>query len=99
MDFREMAAKAGYKPKLAWTVGEVSIITGIPVSTVRDDIRTGKLKASTIGERKKVVRAEWVEDWLGGDDAAPEGPTVAEALMEVAQQIDMLRRDLAAMAR
>ena len=78
---------------------EVSIITGIPVSTVRDDIRTGKLKASTIGQRKKMVRAEWVEDWLGGGDAAPEGPTVAEALMEVAQQIAMLRRDLAAMAR
>ena len=38
MDFREMAAKAGYKPKLTWTVGEVSIITGIPVSTVRDCI-------------------------------------------------------------
>lgn len=68
MTFSEMAEAAGIKPKGMYTMREVSIATGIPYTTVRDERICGRLKSFLPKGRKQgfLFKPEWVDEWIDG---------------------------------
>ena len=62
--FREWAAEAGLPAKAMYTVREVSLATGVPASTLYDEVRAHRLRALRPNGRGKLLRPEWVDDWI-----------------------------------
>lgn len=66
MGFAEMAAQYGLKLKGMYTMREVSNVTGVPYSTVRDEKESGRLKGFLPNGRKQgwLFKPEWVDEWI-----------------------------------
>ena len=62
--FREWAAEAGLPAKAMYTVREVSLATGVPASTLYDEVRAGRLRSLRPNGRGKLLRPEWVDEWI-----------------------------------
>ena len=56
---------AGTPPRL-YTVVEVSEITGVPTSTLYDEMEAGRLKYMLPRGRSrgKRIKAEWLDEWI-----------------------------------
>lgn len=65
--FTEYVSRDGTRPKLLYTVNEVSEATGYSPSSVRDQIHKGNLKATMATTTRQGYRMapEWVDEWLG----------------------------------
>lgn len=63
--FLEAAQQAGFPVKLAYTVREVSKISGIPYSTLQAAVKNGDLKAFLPPGRTRgrLVRPEWFDTY------------------------------------
>lgn len=66
MGFSEMAEQAGLQTKGLYTMREVSLATGIPYSTIRDERICGRLRAFLPDGRKQgwLFKPEWVDEWI-----------------------------------
>ena len=64
--FKEMAEAAGLPAKAMYTIAEVASTMGIAASTVYDAARCRRLTTFTpgLGRRGKLVRPEWVDEWV-----------------------------------
>ncbi|WP_282209414.1 hypothetical protein [Parvibacter caecicola] len=99
MRFAEMAGALGWKPKLTYTVAEVVHATGIPATTVRDEISRGNLKARVIGAKKLVLLPEWVDEWLALREGGEPAPSERECLAQLLEEVRQLREDIRWMRR
>ena len=67
--FLEAAQQAGFPVKLAYTVREVSKISGIPYSTLQAAVQCGDIQSFLPPGRSRgrLIKPEWFEDyWLQG---------------------------------
>ena len=64
--FAEFAARKGVSPKMFYTVPEVSDILGVPESTMRDEIKAGRIKYHLPPGRRlpKLIAPAWVDEWI-----------------------------------
>lgn len=66
MNFAEMAKAAGLIEKPFYTIREVSIATGVPQSTLRDECAARRLTVFMPPGKMRgmLIRPEWVDDWI-----------------------------------
>lgn len=66
--FTDMVDRAGLKQKGMYTMREVSIATGVPYSTIRDERDCGRLNGFLPEGRKQgwLFKPEWVDEWIEG---------------------------------
>lgn len=62
--FVEWASEAGLPRKAMYSVREVSAATGVPASTVYEEVKAGRLRAFRPNSRGKLIRPEWVDEWI-----------------------------------
>ena len=64
--FSEWANSAGLPTKPLYRVAEVAKVTGVPRSTLYDEINNGRLKATrpTKSGTVSYLTPEWVDEWL-----------------------------------
>lgn len=67
-EFLKAARQAGLPVKLAYTIPEVSFVSGVPKSTVYEEVAAGRLKTNLVKGRVRGHRSkpEWVDEWLEG---------------------------------
>lgn len=70
MTFIEVARERGLKPKLFYTISEVSQVTGVLERDIRAEVSAGRLRAKVpIGkERGLCIKPEWVDSWADATD-------------------------------
>lgn len=63
--FKEQAAACGLPEKIGYTVAEVSRVSGVPRSTLRDAVADGSLESFLPPGRCRgtLVRPEWFDAW------------------------------------
>lgn len=69
-EFSEMAEGSGIERKGMYTVKELSIMTGIPIDTLYDEIHAGRLKAFLPGTNRRRgmrLKPKDIESWLNGE--------------------------------
>lgn len=66
MRFEDVAHALGLPPKLAYTVAEVSQVTGVPVNTIYDEIAARRLHCFLPRGRRRgqLLRPEHVDRWM-----------------------------------
>lgn len=64
--FREMARAAGLREKGMYPLREVSIATGVAVSTLNEEVSAGRLETFLPRGRMRgrLVRPECVDEWI-----------------------------------
>lgn len=65
-NFADLANRAGLKIKPLYYASEVSRASGIPVRTINDEMRAGRLKFFLPKGRKqgRLIAPEWFDQWL-----------------------------------
>lgn len=60
------ALERAFGPKLFYTAREVAEATGVPVRTVTEEMREGRMRYFLPRGRAngRVCRAEWVDEWI-----------------------------------
>ena len=66
--FSDMADRTGLAHKGMYTMREVSIATGVPYNTIRDERCCGRLKGFLPEGRKQgwLFKPVWVDEWIDG---------------------------------
>lgn len=64
--FIDMASRAGIDLKPLYYASEVSAASGIPVRTINDEMRAGRLKYFLPKGRRqgRLIAPEWFDQWL-----------------------------------
>ncbi|WP_165247529.1 DNA-binding protein [Adlercreutzia sp. ZJ141] len=64
--FAEMVDEAGIRKKCMYTLGDVSAVTGVPMTTLYEEAASSRLRSFMPPGRKrgKLVRPEWVDEWM-----------------------------------
>ena len=66
MRFLDAVSGSGIEPKAFYSVPEVSTALGIPESTLRRELSSGRLRSFLPSGRKRgrLVTPEWVDEWI-----------------------------------
>lgn len=63
--FADAAEAAGIRRKMFYSVREVAQVCGVPQTTIRYEIRSGRMRCMLPEGRRqgRLIRPEWVDEW------------------------------------